>query len=40
MCREMVKKTTVWTRDQEEELATLYRIYKDEEGVSMVPIEV
>ena len=33
VCRERVKKSTVWTRDQEEELATLYQTYKDEEGV-------
>ena len=32
LCREMVKMRSVWTREQEEELATLYHSYKGEEG--------
>ena len=30
--REKVKMSSVWTREQEEELATLYQKYQDEEG--------
>ena len=30
--REQVRMSSVWTREQEEELATLYQRYKDEEG--------